>query len=128
MTTLTELSSFHFAFQISRTVIFEVRYYRLGGNTHKYFATSACKFNLKKTDYIQCGQSQRDLLTGYAMIFHKKWDKCHTKDVCSHDHASILIDIEKLKEVYNYLQSDYEIGFSDHRALSMQSIKRMIKA
>lgn len=127
MSTLTELSSFHFAFQISRTVIFGVRYYRLGSNTHKYFATSACKFNRPKTDYNQCGQAQESLLTGPAMAFYKKWDKCHTKDVCAHDHASILSDIENLKAAYNYVQSENEIPFSFNRALSMLPVKKMVK-
>jgi hypothetical protein len=128
MSTLIELPSFHFSFQISRVVIFEVRYYRLGSNTHKYFAPSACKFNRPKTDYVQCGQAQKDLLSGPAMSFFKKWDKCHAKDICTHDHASILADIEKLKTAYNYVQSDNDIPFSFNRALSMKSIKRTIKA
>lgn len=81
--TKKELASFHFAFQISRTVVFEVNYYRLGNNIDKYFTTSAAEFNRPKTDFNQCGQAQESLLPNgsIARRFYNAVDKHHIKDI-----------------------------------------------
>lgn len=63
---------FMYAFQITRKIIFEVRYSTLGSNQHPYFATSAEEFNQPKTDYERGGQCQGDLLTGPALDFYQK--------------------------------------------------------
>lgn len=128
----TELASFNFVFQLSRTIIFEVNYYRLGDNGDKYFSTSAAAFNRPKTDFNQCGQAQDTLLKGFtaAMAFYKKFDPLHIKDLTAAQHAEVLAGIEALKAKYNFIQrdGDYGINFSDSRALSIQTPKRLVKA
>jgi hypothetical protein len=123
--TISELKTFHFAFQISRKIIFNVSYYFCGGNTEAYFSTSADQFNGPKTDYNQCGQAQNDLLKGFpaAMAFYKKFDPLHLEDLTADQHADVLAGIEKLKSLYNWIESSNDIDFSAARALSMMKVK-----
>jgi hypothetical protein len=123
MTTTNELQDFHFAFQITRKITLEVNYYRLSTNKFKHFATSANEFNQPKTDFSICGQAQKDLLSGKAMMFYKKWDKCHLNDITEDQHVEILKDIEVLKNQYNYIENDSNVNFDGLRALSMMKIK-----
>jgi hypothetical protein len=122
-----DLTSLRFAFEISRSIIFEVSYYRLGSNKNKKFTTSANLFNKPKTDYNKCGQAQDDLLKGYplAMNFYKKWDKYHLKDLTGRQYLNLLIDVEKLKSKYNYLfkESDESFRFYELKELSKLIIK-----
>ena len=127
MTQATELTSIHFAFQISRKIVFEVNYYRCGGNEKKHFSTSAAQFNQPKTDYNRCGQAQNDLLKGYnkAMSFYRKWDLLHLSDLTPVQYEMLLIDIEVLKATYNFITSDKEnIGFISLKELSMLKVKK----
>lgn len=121
-----ELQSFHYVFQITRTITFSVQYYRCGGNKHKYFSTSAEVFNRPKTDYNMCGQCQDDVLFGLAKKFYKKWDVLHTRDLTGEQYNDLLKDIEELKLKYNYCVqfSDRHVNFSDCKQLSMQPIKK----
>lgn len=123
--TLSELKTFHFAFQISRKIIFNVSYYYCGSNANPYFSTSADQFNGPKTDYNRCGQAQNDLLkcAPVAMNFYKKFDQFHTKDLTAAQHAEVLAGIEKLKAAYNWVESTTDIQFSTSRALSMMKVK-----
>ena len=91
---------FIYAFCISRTRVFNVGYFTLGTNTHPYFATSAAEFNRPKTDYRRGGQAQKDLCTGAAYRFWRKWDALHLKDLTDDQHAELCRDIEELKKVY----------------------------
>jgi hypothetical protein len=122
--TLTELSSFHYSFQITKKIVFEVNYYRLGSNKNKHFSTSAAQFNQRKTDFNHCGQAQSKLLKEgrTAMQFYKKWDHRHLNDLTEQEHAEILADIEALKKKYNFTQTDTSATFSQLRELSMQKI------
>ncbi len=54
------MPSFHFIFQISKKIIFEVNYWGL--NETPYFSTQAAEFNQNRSDYVQCGQAQEELL------------------------------------------------------------------
>ncbi len=100
-----ERKEFHYAFQISRMIIFGVDYYTLGSNKHPYFATSAGQFNQPKTDYNRCGQSQNALLkpTSLAHQFYDKWNNLHLKDLTDEQYKDLVNDIEGLKKRYNYV-------------------------
>lgn len=117
-----ELPSFHFVFLITKRIVFEVNYYRLGGNEHKHFSTQAARLNKPRSDYNICGQAQTELLFngGAAMHFFRKWDHLHTEAVNKDEHAEILADIERLKEKYIYIEKhgDPGFGFSDIVELS----------
>lgn len=67
------MESFQYVFQLSKKIVFEVSYYRLGNNTNKDFSTSASEFNQPKSNYNRCGQAQNDLLKDFplAMDFYK---------------------------------------------------------
>ena len=122
-----ELTSFHFAFQISRMIVFEVNYYRCGNNTNFHFSTSAAQFNQPKTDYNHCGQAQKELLkgSGKAMTFYKKWDGLHLKDLTPQQYELMLVDIEVLKETYNFISSDKDdIRINCLRTLSKLKVKK----
>ena len=126
MTQSTELPSFHYAFQMSKKVVFELNYYRLGSNKNKHFITSAAQFNQLKTDFNHCGQAQNDLLKGHtkAMSFYKKWDSVHIQDLTSQQHADMLNDIEILKNKYNFISAESDIRFSDLKTLSKLTPKK----
>ena len=127
-----ELPSFHYAFQMSRKVIFNVSYYLLGGNKEKYFSTSADQFNQPKTDFNTCGQAQKELLKGHskAMKFYNKWDFVHIKDLTVEQYNEMVQDIEGLKDQYNFIfhDNDRDISFSEERELSMQPVKKTKRA
>lgn len=127
MNTAAELKTFHYAFQITRTIIFEVSYYRLGSNKNKHYSTEASQFNRPKTDYNQCGQAQESLLKRFPLAynFYLKYDPCHLHDISEETHTNILNDIEKLKEKYNYISTfnDNGFGFGSIRELSMMKLK-----
>ena len=101
-----EKKEFKYAFQINRTIVFEVNFYTLGSNKRPYFSTSASQFNQPKTDYDRCGQSQKDLLkpASLARQFFDKWDKCHLHDLTDDEYEDIVSDIEGLKRKYNYVE------------------------
>jgi hypothetical protein len=127
-----EKQSFHYVFQISKTINFNVSYYRLGSNQNKYFTTSADEFNRPKTDFIRCGQAQKDLLVSspLAMSFYNRYDELHLKDLSEIDYNSILIDIEKLKNAFNYIEKigiDSSFGFSSEKELSKLPLKKIKK-
>ena len=119
--------SFHYVFQITRMIVFEVSYYRLGSNTNKYFTTSAAQFNRPKTDYNQAGQAQNDLLKSHpvAYNFFKKWDVFHLLDLTEEQHNELWSDLNRLADKYNSILrlNDTSFGFSDIKALSKEKIK-----
>lgn len=120
-----ELTSFHFVFQLSKKVVFEVNYYRLGNNENKYFTTSASKFNQPKTDYNHCGQAQNDLCFGVAKEFYKKWDFLHTQDITELQYNQIISDLEVLKSKYNFIyRESRSFGFEDIKELSKLNLKK----
>ena len=98
------------SFQLSKKIIFEVNFYTLGNNSHPYFSTSAYEFNQPKTDYRRGGQAQEDLTKGFYMArrFWKKWDKKHLQDLTEEEYADLIIDLERMKETYNYLYSELD--------------------
>lgn len=123
-----ELESFKYAFQITKTVIFNVEYYRLGNNDSKYFTTSAIQFCRNKKDYNICGQCQdKTLPEGAAREFYIKWNKLHLKDLTNDQYQEIKKDIEILKHKYNYLEilnnDEKIISFSQMKNLSMNKLK-----
>ena len=98
------------AFQISKTIIFEVEYTQLRGNKTPDFSTQANKFNRPKTDWERCGQAQEALLpkSGEAYKFWKKWDKKHCQDLTDEEYNDLLKDIELLKECYNFIEQEQD--------------------
>ena len=121
------------AFQITRKIIFEAEYYKLGNNPTAHFSTSASEFNQPKTDWKQCGQAQETLLpkNSLAYKFYKKWDKKHLQDLTEEEYNELIKDIEILKSKYNYLEQEQDeklykthISFYDLKELSKQKIKK----
>lgn len=97
---------FIYTFQLSKLVIFTVRYTTVGNNKNPYFATTASEFIKSKRDFSRCGQCQNDLLSGSALEFYKKYDNLHLKDLSLSEYNNIIIDLEKLKQKYNFIDSD----------------------
>ncbi|MBK5239780.1 hypothetical protein [Clostridium sp.] len=93
---------FHTTFMLSKTKVFNISYYTLGGNKNANFTTSCDIFNRSKTDYTQCGQCQETVLKGYkeANTFYKKWDINHLKELSREEFQELTIDIEMLFEKY----------------------------
>lgn len=120
-----ENQSFNFVFQITKKVVFEVRYYRLGNNKTKYFSTTASLFNQPKNDYNMFGQCQDVVLTGKALNFYKEVDKFHLKDLSNEEYNHILNLLEELKQTYNFIvnNSDRRFSFNDCKELSKLPLK-----
>ena len=114
------------AFQITRTIIFEVEYYTLGGNSRPDFTTSAEVFNRPKTDYNRCGQCQKDVLSGVALEFYKKWDAHHLKDLTESEYEEMMKDMQILFDTYNYIFYDKTKDENkDKQFISFYSIKNL---
>lgn len=120
------------AFQISRTIIFEVEYIQLRGNKNPDFSTYANEFNQPKTDWKQCGQAQEALLpkSSEAYKFWKKWDKKHFEDLTDEEYNDLLKDIDILKQTYNFIEQEQDeslnkefLTFYELKELSMQNPK-----
>lgn len=96
---------FRAVFQLTKTIIFEVRFYTLSNNTAPHFATSAAQFCRNKRDFNQCGQAQKSLLRGFppAMRFFKKWDSLHLHDLTPEQYEEMRRDLEELKQRYNFI-------------------------
>ena len=121
------------AFQITRTTIFEVEYYTLGSNSHPYFTTSAEVFNRPKTDYNCCGECQKEVLSGAAYRFYKKWNVYHLKDLTESEYEEMMKDMQILFDTYNYIFYDKTkdenkdkqfISFYSVKNLSMLKVKK----
>lgn len=99
------MKEFQAVFQMSKTIIFEVRYYTLDNNSRPYFTTSAAQFYRNKKDYSRCGQAQPELLKGYrtARQFFEKWDVYHLHDLTPEQYNEMRHDLETLKEKYNFI-------------------------
>lgn len=98
------------SFQLSKKIIFNVDFYTLGNNSCPHFSTSVFEFNQPKTDYCSGGQAQEDLTKGFYIVrkFWKKWDKKHLQDLTEEEYADLIIDLEKMKQTYNYLWSELD--------------------
>lgn len=121
--------TFSMVFQITKTIMFEVNYHKIGSNTNPYFSTSAMVFNRPKTDYKLCGQCQASALpiASSARMFYKKWNKYYCKDIMdSETYKELLSDLDELKEKYNYVErfDNIDITFNQCRALSMLPLKK----
>ena len=108
------MDSFHYVFQLSKKIVFEVNYYLLDNNNNKHYTTSAAEFNQPKTDYRQCGQAQKELLKSFplALNFYRRFDELHIKDLTESQYDEILIGLDKLKYAYNFLYSNNDRGFN----------------
>lgn len=122
-------NEFRAAFQVTKSIVFEVCYHTLGGNRTPYFSTMAGRLNRHKTDYSECGQCQDRLLSGFARRFWKKWDGKHLGTLSYAERAELWADIEAMKEHYNYIviasdkfgtEDTRDIRFSDVVALSKE--------
>lgn len=120
------------AFQISKKIIFEAKYYQLRGNEKPHFSTSANEFNQPKTDWKRCGQAQEALLpkSSGAYKFWEKWDKKHCQDLTDEEYNDMLKDIDLLKEKYNFIEQEQDenlymthLPFYKLKDLSMQKPK-----
>ena len=121
--------TFSMVFQITKNIMFEVNYHKIGSNTDPYFSTSAMVFNRPKTDYKLCGQCQASVLpiASSARMFYKKWNKYHCNDIMdSETYKELLSDLDELKEKYNYVErfDNIDITFNQCRALSMLPLKK----
>ena len=98
------------SFQLSKKIVFNVDFYTLGNNSYPHFSTSAFEFNQPKTDYYRGGQDQEDLTKDFyvARRFWKKWDKKHLQNLTEKEYADLIIDLERMKQVYNYLWSELD--------------------
>lgn len=109
---------FKYYFQITKLIMFEVKYYTVGNNKNPYFATEANKFFKNKKGYECCGQAQDQLLPKNSIVrqFWEKWDKKHLKDLSDDEYREITKDIEELKKKYNYIESiktTFKGGYED---------------
>lgn len=125
-------TTFSIVFQITKTIMFEVSYHKVGSNTNPYFSTSAMVFNRPKTDYKLCGQCQASVLptASVAKMFYKKWDKHHCKDIMDGEtYKELLSDLDELKEKYNYVErfDNVDVTFYQCKELSMSPLKKTIK-
>lgn len=120
-----EKYEFKYVFQITRKIMFNVEYYTLGGNPTPHFATSADVFNQPKTDYERCGQCQADVLTGLALEFYEKWDKCHLHDLKDGEWQEVIEDIEELKNKYNYIEKIQPTFAGDYSNISFYAVKEL---
>ena len=117
------------AFQITKTIIFEVDYGAITSNKSWHFSTSAAEFIKSKRDFCRCGQAQKDLLPqgSKARNFFSKWDKYHLQNLTARQYADMLKDLDELKRVYNYIEKDethptHYISFGQLKDLSMQKV------
>lgn len=135
-TTISEPTpkEFRCAFQITKTIIFEVRYHTLGSNANPYFATEAARMNSRRTDYCECGQAQARLLPkgGAARRFWEKWDGKHLSTLTDEEREEVWRDIAELSARYNGIvitsekfgtEDTRDIRFSDAVALSKREPK-----
>ena len=135
----TNIREHHLAFQLSRTIVYEVevspsmfwspseqKSYRNGF----HFSTAAEFFNRPKTDYNRCGQCQDDATKDFpvARRHFKKWDKHHLKRVTPELYEEWLNDLEELKATYNYIETKSDPRFWQVRELSMQKVKKPTNA
>jgi hypothetical protein len=137
-------------FQLSRTEVFEVEYKDFG-NQKPFLSTSCSVFNRSKTDYVQYGQCQKDILYpcsvegknepdhtvkhdryAPARNFFEFWDSYHLKGLSDELHEKLMKDVEILKEAYNHTYSEEVkivgslngFGFHTARKLTMQNPKQ----
>jgi hypothetical protein len=125
---MKELTSFHYLFQVTKQIIFQVDYYRLGNNTHKHFSTAATELSRNKSGIVCCGQAQDELLKEHpqALFFYLKHDSKHLKDLTPAQHQEMLQDLEQLKQRYNYLEkidADRGFNFYAEQELSKEPLK-----
>ena len=99
------MKEFQAAFQISKTIVFEVKYYTLLDNKNPHFTTSASQFCRSKRDYTICGQAQETLLKPgtAARAFFDIWDPKHLQPLTTAEYDEMRNDIETLKGKYNYI-------------------------
>ena len=122
---------FHAVFQLSRKIIFEVKYYTLGNNKNPHFSTSAAEFNQPKTDYRQCGQAQEELTKNFktARTFYRKWDVKHLHDLTEEEYKEMREDMRKLEAEYNCMliegegQLKNDFHFYEIKEFSKQKVK-----
>ena len=123
-------------FQITKMIIFEVGYYTLAKNKSAHFNTFVTEFNQSKTDWSRIGQIQKDLLKDgrEARKFYEKWNVKHLHDLTESEYNEMLLDLEVLKEKYNFIEMDLSkkekpyipnFNFYELKKLSMQKIKKI---
>lgn len=122
-----ELKDFSIAFQITRLVVFEVRYSHIGDNKEADFATSAEMFTKNKKTYSNAGQCQERVLSEGtpARDFYDKWDAKHLQKLTPEEYDELMSDLQVLKNEYNYIErnDNRDIPFYDVLELSKQPLK-----
>lgn len=101
--------SFTIAFRISKKKFFIVKYGSINSrNQEPYFSTSGGILNHVRSDWNQCGQCQKDILsTGLiARKFYDKWDEKHLSSLTLIEYDEMMKDLELLKEKYSYIDND----------------------
>lgn len=126
------MKEFKACFQITKAIMFEVEYYKLGNNKNPYFSTSAIVFTRNKRDISQCGQCQNKVLPkgSVARSFFRKWNDKHLEKMSDSEFMEMLEDLEILKNEYNYIYRESEIfgtvediQFYECKELSMLDLK-----
>lgn len=128
-------NEFRAAFQVTKTIMFEVRYNTLGGNAAPYFSTEAARLNTRRTDYSECGQCQERLLPkgSVARKFWEKWDAKHLDRLSDDERKQMWDDLGELRCAYNHLllasdkfgtEDRRDIRFDDVVALSKKKLPR----
>lgn len=97
--------SFCIEIRNKRKTQFNVTYIHRAGNNTPYFATSCFVMNHVRTDINQGGQCQKRVLPigSLAYAFYEKWDKKHLQELNEQELAEMLVDIEGLKNKYDYV-------------------------
>lgn len=129
MTKATAPNEFRCAFQITRYLVFEVRYHTLGRNPEPYFATETARLNARKSDYMECGQCQERILpAGPARDFWEKWDGKHLCLLTNGEREAVWADIEALKGHYSHIAiASDKFGTEDRRDIRFEDIVRLSK-
>lgn len=122
-------ATFSIVFQITKTIMFEVKYIKRGDNQEPYFVTTAMQFNRPKSDYKTCGQCQDKILPigSTARGFYRKWDKFHCKEINSGAmYNELMWDLDKMRNKYNYFErfDNRDVTFNQCVSLSKEPLKK----
>lgn len=113
-------------FKITKTVMFEVRYYTLGNNSNPYFITSTMEFIRSKRNFKRIGQCQEKVLPkGIAKDFFKKWEKKHLLDLTNEEYKELMQDVEILKNNYKNIFIQKETFKNKNSNINFYVIKKL---
>lgn len=120
---------FNIAFQITKYILFEVDFSKIGSNDVPHFSEYVIMFSHQKTGYMSCFRGQENALplVSAAKIFYKEWYKYQMVDIMdSATYKKLLCDLDGLKEKYNYIErfDNRRLTFYQLKKLSMLPLKK----